>query len=200
MALEPTDEEKRQAPIRWRVLHGRRWALDRWVRLPVLDWAPTAVVVLGHLGLTASPWTWLSVGDVLPTEAAELVTWFGLLSQAFATVAGFLLTAMVFFYGMERGLRLQTADVVLGDDLARGWRTGIRSSSAALLIALIAAAAPAPWTRWLAEGLIVLVGLRVARLLRVLFDFLNLHISDAREPQIPTAAVSQPRSMKDHPK
>jgi hypothetical protein len=130
----------------------------------------------------------------MPSRPSDLTETFALLAQVDATLVGFLITAMVFFYGMDRGMRLRAAEVAIGDDIARAWRRGVVAVAAMLAPLIYGAAGASAWTRWLAEVVIVLVALRVARLLRVLFDFLGLHRADASEPEVPTANIPRPRA------
>lgn len=168
---------------------ARKRTVDLWVRRTALDVLLVALV-LGAQYLVSLRWAGL---DFWPSGPAALGRYFALLAQVTATLAGFLVTAAVFFYGMERGLRLQIADQEIGDDIAKAWRTGISTAlTGALTFVLLAAQGPA-WSRWVGTFVLLLVAFRVARLIKVLFDFIDLYRADRREPSIPTVDV-RPRA------
>lgn len=175
--------------IRRRLADWHRSALDVWMSNRRWDWAIVTAAVASHYVLHRRQ----GVRLLITSSGGELADDLQFLVNVLATMSGFLLTAVVFFYGMERGMRLRIAEETIGGKVAGAWRGGVVSTVVAMALLGVASFRPSAWGAWLGEALMILVALRVTRLVKVLFDFIELYRSDQVDPGVPTVAVKEPK-------
>lgn len=174
-----TDDSRERQPL-----------FDLWVTRPSIDWAWATLLVGGH-ALVARQWLPdASLSAVL--QPRQLESTGSLLAQVAATLAGFVLTALVFYYSTGAGERGQQVEKKVGEDIARGWLAAIRGSLLLLLGGFILAVTSSTWVAWVAEALILLTVLRMSRLLVVVGDFIDVLRRIRRGKTKRTASVGHP--------